>query len=190
MCIRDRSDGELIEPIIPPETRAEKKPPRRLLRLFSFLGVLFFGLLAVVLGYVFTAKTLIIEIEPKPDRIALHGKVWPIKVRERYLVQPGSYSIEAEKKGYRNFKKVIKVSKHHSQSFTFTLEKNPGELLISSQPNKDVKIILDGESYGTTPLEPIQLEAGTYSLPVSYTHLRAHETLRYLVCRLLLEKKK
>ena len=24
---------------------------------------------------------------------------------------------------------------------------------------------------------------------VSYTHLRAHETLRYLVCRLLLEKK-
>ena len=28
------------------------------------------------------------------------------------------------------------------------------------------------------------------STSVSYTHLRAHETLRYLVCRLLLEKKK
>ena len=28
-----------------------------------------------------------------------------------------------------------------------------------------------------------------YQYPVSYTHLRAHETLRYLVCRLLLEKK-
>ena len=27
-------------------------------------------------------------------------------------------------------------------------------------------------------------------MAVSYTHLRAHETLRYLVCRLLLEKKK
>ena len=27
-------------------------------------------------------------------------------------------------------------------------------------------------------------------ISVSYTHLRAHETLRYLVCRLLLEKKK
>ena len=27
------------------------------------------------------------------------------------------------------------------------------------------------------------------SLPVSYTHLRAHETDSYLVCRLLLEKK-
>ena len=30
---------------------------------------------------------------------------------------------------------------------------------------------------------------GTSIDPVSYTHLRAHETLRYLVCRLLLEKK-
>ena len=27
-------------------------------------------------------------------------------------------------------------------------------------------------------------------VPVSYTHLRAHETDSYLVCRLLLEKKK
>ena len=31
---------------------------------------------------------------------------------------------------------------------------------------------------------------GDKGLPVSYTHLRAHETDSYLVCRLLLEKKK
>eukprot|EP00658_Telonema_sp_P-2_P068038 TRINITY_DN56989_c0_g1_i1.p1 TRINITY_DN56989_c0_g1~~TRINITY_DN56989_c0_g1_i1.p1 ORF type:complete len:108 (+),score=14.17 TRINITY_DN56989_c0_g1_i1:148-471(+) len=31
---------------------------------------------------------------------------------------------------------------------------------------------------------------GTYFFPVSYTHLRAHETPEHLVCRLLLEKKK
>src|SRR5665647_3614360 len=30
----------------------------------------------------------------------------------------------------------------------------------------------------------------SYPEPVSYTHLRAHETDSYLVCRLLLEKKK
>ena len=29
-----------------------------------------------------------------------------------------------------------------------------------------------------------------FFVPVSYTHLRAHETDSYLVCRLLLEKKK
>ena len=31
---------------------------------------------------------------------------------------------------------------------------------------------------------------GAASTPVSYTHLRAHETVLDLVCRLLLEKKK
>ena len=32
-------------------------------------------------------------------------------------------------------------------------------------------------------------ETGTIVIPVSYTHLRAHETVLDLVCRLLLEKK-
>eukprot|EP00658_Telonema_sp_P-2_P052467 TRINITY_DN4068_c0_g1_i1.p1 TRINITY_DN4068_c0_g1~~TRINITY_DN4068_c0_g1_i1.p1 ORF type:complete len:102 (+),score=17.97 TRINITY_DN4068_c0_g1_i1:118-423(+) len=31
---------------------------------------------------------------------------------------------------------------------------------------------------------------GAFPVPVSYTHLRAHETPEHLVCRLLLEKKK
>ena len=36
----------------------------------------------------------------------------------------------------------------------------------------------------------ITVSGGEPLLPVSYTHLRAHETGRNLVCRLLLEKKK
>src|SRR5665647_3846759 len=40
-------------------------------------------------------------------------------------------------------------------------------------------------SPGTSALSPLYP-----ATPVSYTHLRAHETDSYLVCRLLLEKKK
>ena len=36
---------------------------------------------------------------------------------------------------------------------------------------------------------PVRKESGVLN-PVSYTHLRAHETVLDLVCRLLLEKKK
>ena len=43
-----------------------------------------------------------------------------------------------------------------------------------------VKVDPDGED----PLEPVD------ALTVSYTHLRAHETVLDIVCRLLLEKKK
>src|SRR5450756_1073383 len=43
----------------------------------------------------------------------------------------------------------------------------------------------------TAGLRPNPMEGdGPMSLPVSYTHLRAHETRHDLVCRLLLEKKK
>ena len=37
---------------------------------------------------------------------------------------------------------------------------------------------------------PLLRAAGIEVLAVSYTHLRAHETVLDLVCRLLLEKKK
>eukprot|EP00658_Telonema_sp_P-2_P049389 TRINITY_DN3755_c0_g1_i3.p1 TRINITY_DN3755_c0_g1~~TRINITY_DN3755_c0_g1_i3.p1 ORF type:complete len:118 (-),score=25.84 TRINITY_DN3755_c0_g1_i3:81-434(-) len=41
-------------------------------------------------------------------------------------------------------------------------------------------------------LHAVRDRASPYSalIPVSYTHLRAHETPEHLVCRLLLEKKK
>ena len=35
----------------------------------------------------------------------------------------------------------------------------------------------------------LKISSDLKSIPVSYTHLRAHETGRNLVCRLLLEKK-
>src|SRR5665647_3677517 len=48
----------------------------------------------------------------------------------------------------------------------------------------------DGRPYTILPgSEVLRFLIPTY-VPVSYTHLRAHETDSYLVCRLLLEKKK
>ncbi|VTU60430.1 transcriptional regulator [Lactobacillus casei subsp. casei ATCC 393] [Lacticaseibacillus rhamnosus] len=47
------------------------------------------------------------------------------------------------------------------------------------------------EYYQTDPLELLGVAyPDKYAKPVSYTHLRAHETVLDLVCRLLLEKKK
>ena len=41
-----------------------------------------------------------------------------------------------------------------------------------------------------TSLNELAAQATIALIPVSYTHLRAHETSLHLVCRLLLEKKK
>ncbi len=170
------SDGELIEPIIPSEPTVQKKPNRNFLRFFSFIGFLLFGLLAVVLSYIFTAKSLLLEIEPTPDRVALHGKIWPIKVQDRYLVQPGNYFVQVEKSGYQSLKQEIKVSKHQSQTLSFTLEKKPGYLNISSNPIKHVEVTINGKKYGNTPINALELEAGTYTLAASARRYQPYTT--------------
>nr|CUV15971.1 protein of unknown function [Ralstonia solanacearum] len=58
---------------------------------------------------------------------------------------------------------------------------------------------LEGQSHDHPPIlcvanlsrasQAVELDLSGYA-PVSYTHLRAHETRGNLVCRLLLEKKK
>ena len=56
---------------------------------------------------------------------------------------------------------------------------------------KMFKSIMLGAAMASITALPATANAATLKMgAVSYTHLRAHETLRYLVCRLLLEKKK
>eukprot|EP00657_Telonema_sp_P-1_P001388 TRINITY_DN133_c0_g1_i1.p1 TRINITY_DN133_c0_g1~~TRINITY_DN133_c0_g1_i1.p1 ORF type:complete len:106 (-),score=23.03 TRINITY_DN133_c0_g1_i1:53-370(-) len=62
------------------------------------------------------------------------------------------------------------------------------------------RLPVSGRNYREKPLDPPswtkrktahdESHAGLPRTPVSYTHLRAHETVLDLVCRLLLEKKK
>src|SRR5674536_55674 len=55
---------------------------------------------------------------------------------------------------------------------------------------KETKFVL-GSDYQLEPdYTKLILRLARHTTPVSYTHLRAHETPEHLVCRLLLEKKK
>ena len=61
----------------------------------------------------------------------------------------------------------------------------PGYVLLNMIMNDDTWYVVRNTRGVTGFVGP-----GSKPVPVSYTHLRAHETDSYLVCRLLLEKKK
>eukprot|EP00831_Metopus_contortus_P015066 TRINITY_DN16251_c0_g1_i2.p3 TRINITY_DN16251_c0_g1~~TRINITY_DN16251_c0_g1_i2.p3 ORF type:complete len:112 (-),score=20.89 TRINITY_DN16251_c0_g1_i2:28-363(-) len=66
--------------------------------------------------------------------------------------------------------------------------------LFSKQKQKHNKLLYQGIHQVMKKIKGSELtiQCPMYSalMPVSYTHLRAHETSLHLVCRLLLEKKK
>src|SRR5660397_249797 len=66
-----------------------------------------------------------------------------------------------------------------------------GENIHVIDLNPDALQVLN-QTFGVTSAEVINAKIASCDVivPVSYTHLRAHETKANLVCRLLLEKKK
>src|SRR5665811_289094 len=80
------------------------------------------------------------------------------------------------------------------QSFSFQLRDCPGECWrpgdtsIVQYAARQQPVIRSGESPERVSSDAAR--PGQKTGPVSYTHLRAHETVLDLVCRLLLEKKK
>ena len=71
----------------------------------------------------------------------------------------------------------------------------PGRFSLYQDLSVEENLTFFATLFNTTIRENYALVKGIYQQiepfkPVSYTHLRAHETDSYLVCRLLLEKKK
>src|SRR5659263_647688 len=73
----------------------------------------------------------------------------------------------------------VHVLRHHGLDRTAPLARVPQE--AADEPDVSVRVDVELD---------VQQVAQRRVLPVSYTHLRAHETRHDLVCRLLLEKKK
>ena len=96
---------------------------------------------------------------------------------------------------------------HYGDSYRFLFEPRPHHAFLGATPELLVSItgravttmaLAGSAARGQTPDEDETLAAALLASakdrhehePVSYTHLRAHETVLDLVCRLLLEKKK
>ena len=153
-----------------PRKPSSQLPPRLKRPLVIMLVTLFLFLLYAV-WFVFTARQVVILIDPQPERIAIRGGLLTPRFGPYFLMRPGNYVLKAVKKGCRPLEHPFMVTGEKSQQLTLAMEKLPGRLSITvhreGQPHVPVEgatVYLDGREMGSAPLSELAVEAGSREL--------------------------
>lgn len=146
-----------------PATQPTSKSRSRALK--AILSSVFFCLLLLAI-YVFTARSVSIQISPEPDDFGVSGGLFRFKVADRYLLRPGNYIIKAEKVGYQPLQEIAEVSNETSQAMVFSMKPLPGKLIMQIEPPLEAEITIDGKVVEGIPKDGYALPAGTHDIHV------------------------
>ncbi len=131
--------------------------------LIAFLSTIFI-FLGIAVVFVLVARPLEIDISPEPDSLSLKGFPPGVKLGERYLCIPGTYSVKIEKQGYYTQEIEFIISKDEDNRLSATLEKLPGILELSVTPGGALAVYSDNQLIGTTPPDTLEIVPGTHQL--------------------------
>jgi len=182
-----KEPGFEIERIEPISFRSE--PPSRGLRpltLFKWFSGILFGVVLVLLcisgGFVFTAKQVVITLEPVPDSIKVSGGILTPRIGNYYLMRPGDYSLEAFKACFFPFYHTFQVSADKRQVLNLKMRKLSGRLSIHAHRSgmtaskiTGARVYVDDTEVGNTPLENVEIKPGLRRLEIragNYQDLR------------------
>jgi formylglycine-generating enzyme required for sulfatase activity len=131
-------------------------------------GLVVLGALAVVLvlGFLFTARSVQVAVEAEvPAAVDIQGGL-AIPLGERYLIRPGDYRLRIEAPGYETYQSALEVNGDASQRVAVTLRPLPGRITFDGLP-EGAQVSVDGEPLGRAPLGERELAAGQRRLSVS-----------------------
>ncbi|UCC57073.1 MAG: PEGA domain-containing protein, partial [Gammaproteobacteria bacterium] len=166
------ADPELVPPPAPPPaarpaaavpTAPLPSARRRKLR-YPLLTV--FGLLLLAALFVLLATPVAIHINPAPQSQSLHGFPPPVPVGKRLLVVPGSYTLRANRQGYRPLEAIVEVSAGGFQSFDFTLQELPGRVHITIDPDVPFRVMVDADEVAVNAGNIAELQRGLQRLRI------------------------
>jgi formylglycine-generating enzyme required for sulfatase activity len=181
--LRGPEEGLTIEPVSfrdPDRGSKEKGWFRWVLGALVFtIGVL----LAGSVWFVFTAKQVVIDVDPPPDRIILSGGLLTPRVGNTYLLRSGGYIITASKQCYQTLSERIVVGPEPSQRFPMAMTKIPGRITVQAHEAKnptqvveEAAVQIDGKELGTAPLTDVPVAAGEKTLTLRAPNYRPFQT--------------
>ncbi len=130
-------------------------------------------LLCASAWFVFTARQVVIQIEPEPSRISIRGGVAAPKFGDHYLLRPGEYRLQAERECFRLLEENFLVADEKSQNFVFAMTKAPGLLSFKAHNADDpavnlegASVIIDGQEVGKTPAVDLEVRPGQRTVEI------------------------
>jgi formylglycine-generating enzyme required for sulfatase activity len=140
-------------------------------------------LLCVSAWFVFTARQVIIRIEPEPEQISIQGGMATPKFGDHYLLRPGEYRLQAERQCFQLLDESVTVTDAKSQDFVFAMTKMPGLLSFkahrSDKPTvslEGARIFIDGQEVGQTPDTDLEINPGRWSVLIRADNYQDLET--------------
>jgi formylglycine-generating enzyme required for sulfatase activity len=164
--------------IKPLSFRSDRRQPGAgsIIRRRRFIGLaiaLCLLLLFIAAWFVFTAKQIMIQIEPQPDQISISGSLVAPRFGGYFLLRPAKYQLHAVKECYYPLEEPFEVGAEKSQEVRFQLEKLPGRLSLQAhQADKPevllngARVIIDGQELGFTPVSNLEVKAGQRVLEI------------------------
>jgi formylglycine-generating enzyme required for sulfatase activity len=118
-----------------------------------------FAVLALGVVYVIAASPLRVQLTPEAETVSVRGFLPAVPFGDRYLVFPGSYVVEAEREGYRQYRQNVSVPYGGSATLTAELQKLPGRLRVTTPPVEGARLFVDGVESGASPAT-LEIDAG------------------------------
>ena len=155
-------DDERIEAVAfrrPAEPTERRRSSRAVV-----VGLLAGALLALVLWFLWTGRSVEVITQPAAESVRLQGGLPALRTGTRHFLRPGRYELVAERRGYATLRQAVTVSDAKGQRLEFVLQKLPGRLRVETPVAAQVAI--DGKPAGGAPGE-FKLRPGRHTVAVS-----------------------
>ena len=125
------------------------------------------ALLVGISYLLFTSRSIQFDVYPgAPDRLEVSGGWFRLPLADRLLLREGSYTVHVEKAGYYDVNQNLDVDEAPSRTVVIEMRKLPGQLQVTTDPDVDALVTVDGTMVGRAPYGPLELEPGRHLVTV------------------------
>jgi len=136
-------------------------------------AVLAAGLLAAVLWFLWTGRSVEVVTQPAADSVSLRGGGPVLRIGTSHFLRPGRYELLAERHGYEPLRATVVIREESGQRLNLVLQKLAGRLRIEA--TAPAQVTIDGRAAGRTPGE-FRLAPGPHAVRLTADRYVAFET--------------